>query len=397
MPDFHMAYRLLTRKDAVKPVLVMLHGPLQPDVTGAQRAANKRGGRGFDPAPGYEHFPLLPDEAHGVRVARSARESLFHSRDDRAVRVDVLLRRFPIRRARDELHRPRVIHSKSPLRDVKVVRAPVPVLARTVFPEAPPAAAHITLHADGVEGLVRRWAEPAVVVEPFGDWLFRKQVRRGEFAQIDLHLMHFADPAVADDLARLPEFRTAPLLGANLEHRAGLRHGVGQHATFADRQQHRLFHINVLSGAHGRQGDRHMPVVGRDHEHRVDVGAFHDPLEFVVSRATFVGSRASGLGVAALHLRLVFLAELPIHIANGEHLHRGVVERPTGVAAHLPAEADQRHVDSFTRGVLAKNTGRNNGRKTNRRPGKGNRLEEIAAAKRGGLRRAFSGLSHRLY
>ena len=49
---------------------------------------------------------------------------------------------------------------------------------------------------------------------------------------------------------------------------------LGQHLALVDREGHRLLAVDILSSAHGFDGDQGVPVVGRDDGNGVDVFAF---------------------------------------------------------------------------------------------------------------------------
>src|SRR5437016_11385794 len=120
----------------------------------------------------------------------------------RAVGIDVRLKLRAVESFWDELDRPGMVHAERPLDDVKVVRAPIAILARAIIPETAPAAAIVSFHALFVIGIPRGRAEPALIVEAIWNRLFRQSLRRREFSQLGVDCVNVADPAVPNNFAR---------------------------------------------------------------------------------------------------------------------------------------------------------------------------------------------------
>ena len=134
----------------------------------------------------------------------------------------------------------------------------------------------------------RGGAEPQLVVQPFrhGDRLqraaFEAVARRG-----DDHLLDFAQPPVADQLAAEPDVAHRPLLRAVLEDAPVALDLAADRGQFLHAHAQRFFHVHVLARADGQQGGRHVPVVGRADGHRVDVVAGEHLPQVAVGRADF--------------------------------------------------------------------------------------------------------------
>ena len=82
-----------------------------------------------------------------------------------------------------------------------------------------------------------------------------------------------------------------PLLGrsglrADLQHALGLLHGAGKLLGLLDGVAHGLFEVHVLAVIHGLERDRRVPVIGRGHDHRVDVRPVDDLAIIQISRRT---------------------------------------------------------------------------------------------------------------
>ena len=111
-----------------------------------------------------------------------------------------------------------------------------------------------------------------------------------------------------------------------------------------------------------------MPMIGRGHEHRVNVRPLDDALVFVVGVAAFVGAAGLLRRVGLLGLRLGALALGAVHVAHRQHLHLVAAQHDVMVRPHHQPHADQADGDAVARGVLAEHGGRDEGGQGQRRP-----------------------------
>src|SRR5205807_181974 len=105
-----------------------------------------------------------------------------------------------------------------------------------------------------------------------------------------------------------PVIRT--LLAADLKDHAGLLLHAGDRLPLVYRQRQRLLAVNVLTGAHGGDCDKGVPVVRRADDYRVDVLAGQQFAEVV----------ELGAVRRELHLLRGVLAMVAVHVANGNDL-----------------------------------------------------------------------------
>src|SRR5262249_42303235 len=97
-----------------------------------------------------------------------------------------------------------------------------------------------------------------------------------------------ADPAVADQLAGLPEARVAALLAAGLEDALGVAPRRDEALALVDRQRERLLAVDVLARLEGGEVDQRVPVVGGAVDDDMDVLALQQLTEVLVDRRALV-------------------------------------------------------------------------------------------------------------
>ncbi len=88
-----------------------------------------------------------------------------------------------------------------------------------------------------------------------------------------LRVVEFADGPGLEQLLRLLVAERAHPLAAHLENAARFLLRADQIVTLADRVDHRLLAVHGLAGPERRNRNRLVPVVGRPHDHRVDIVA----------------------------------------------------------------------------------------------------------------------------
>ena len=86
--------------------------------------------------------------------------------------------------------------------------------------------------------------------------------------------------------------------------RFGAAHGFDHLKSFLDGVAHRFLDVDVLAGLAGVDGDLGVPVIGRGHDHRVDILVFQQTLIVFVR----LGARARGFG-AELEILFVNVAD----------------------------------------------------------------------------------------
>ena len=120
---------------------------------------------------------------------------------------------------------------------------------------------------------------------------------------------HLAETAGEDLLARLREVLPTALLQPDLHHALGIAHGGDQPRAFLDGVGDRLLAVDVFAGAHRRDGDGHVPMVGRADHHGVDILTVENLA--VVEVEDRVGRGVLGFGFQAARF---------IHVAAGDDL-----------------------------------------------------------------------------
>jgi len=164
----------------------------------------------------------------------------------------------------------------------------------------------------------------------------------------DSHRVQVADASVDDQLAGLVKLGPGTLLRTRLQDAAVTLGLIGQPAALGDCQRKRLFAVNILARAHSRDGNRHVPMVGRSDQNRVDIGPRQHVAEILAARLGIEARRLGGLfGVAC------------IDIAYGHHLAVALAFEALHIACALAAHADAAHRDAVARRIGPENRRRN--------------------------------------
>ena len=90
-------------------------------------------------------------------------------------------------------------------------------------------------------------------------------------------------------------------------------------------------------------------MVGRGHQHGVDIGTGQHLAEVLRDLAAGAGAALLALGVERIHRLASRLGAPEVDVADGDHLHTGVVEEHLHVPAALAADADAAHDDASRR------------------------------------------------
>ena len=196
-----------------------------------------------------------------------------------------------------------------------------------------------------------RGPKPLVVVEPFGH-RFRPGVRRGAVADLeaageaDHHLPERAERAVPHPFAGIANPRVRPPLGSGL-HDASIAFG-GPHdgASFGHRVGEGLLAVDVLAGAHRRDREQRVGMVGRGDHRGVQVVPRQ---QFAVVAIGLADARLALFGVELVHRLAGRLGAGVVHVADGQHLHSRVVEEGVQIAAPLSAQTNAGHRDAAAR------------------------------------------------
>ncbi len=190
----------------------------------------------------------------------------------------------------------------------------------------------------------------------------------------EVYFVDLAQLAGTNDLEGLLELRHAPLLRPHLHHAGVAILGVDGGGGFGGVVRQRLFDVHVLAGRAGVDRDRHVLMVGRGNDHRVDVVA-------VEKCPVVLGGKGAGFGQRAAGLE-VFVPD----VADGrDPRERHFLERRHQLPA-APAGADAADVDGLA-GREAARRGRQPGQCQAR--GKAELFEKLAAILRsvhGGVR-----------
>ena len=343
----------LARAHALEEVALVVVALVEVLLGGAQGAGGE-----FDRIAHEVAVAADADGAFGADELDHRGLPAVHALHGDAVGVAVGLVGTALEAGGDELDRTGGVHAERPLDDVEVVRAPVAVLARTVFEKHAPAAAVVALHAELVVRIPRRGPEPAVVVQVGGDGLLGQVLRGGgESAELGADELDVAQPAVADDGRGTAKGGLGALLRAGLEHAAGATGDVHHRAALAHGERHRLLAVDVLAGLHGGDGDGGVPVVGGGDEDGIDVGAREEFLVRGVEVQALEGGGAGVPGVAVLDASLHLLRLAAPDVAEGHDLTVIAAEQPTHVVAGDEAVADDAHRDPVARSRGAEQPG----------------------------------------
>ena len=214
----------------------------------------------------------------------------------------------------------------------------------------------------------RQRPKPHVPIEPVrhGHGLVRGPRTRHERPRlaVGIDFLELPDPAVADQLAGLPELAVVfgsllrprlvnpPVATGRLDQDLGLLHGNGD----------RFLAVDILAGSHGHDRHRRRPMIRQRKQHGVDIGTCEDLAEIIVRLHAVVARPAEPLGVDLIAPLPCGFASFAAHVADRHHLHvvssdvpsRHVGPRPSHeMAAPLAAQADEAHVHAFARGDAA--------------------------------------------
>ena len=186
-----------------------------------------------------------------------------------------------------------------------------------------------------------RRSEPAIVIDVGGNWLLGEQADGCKIAlKIDMNLGNLADPAVANDVHGLAHRGVRALHAADLKDAAIAFFCCHNGRCLVQREGHGFFDKNILSGAHGIDRNRRMPVVGRGDDNGVDIAVGHDVAVIDIP---------DGVGVLTFELGQSGFAFGCFHIADSDKVDHRVGLRPTVVAIHDEAATDERHADAVVR------------------------------------------------
>ena len=125
----------------------------------------------------------------------------------------------------------------------------------------------------------------------------------------------------------------------------------------ADRHAGRLLAVDVLARPDGEDRVGCGGMVGSGDQHGVDVVAEEHVADVPIGAAALVGALAELPGIVPFDAGLAFLGPLPLHVADAQHLDVVAAEVAAGqvgpgpaeeVAAALPAESDEPHIDPLT-------------------------------------------------
>ena len=224
------------------------------------------------------------------------------------------------------------------MHDIEVVRPPVAVFARSIVPEDTPSPGPPPKNTLIVVGPPWRRSEPAIVIDVGGNGLLGEQADGCKIAlKIDMNLGDLADPAVANDFHRLAHRGVGALLAADLKDAAVAFFCCDHGRCLVQREGHGFFDKNILSGAHGIDRNRRMPVVGRADDNGVDIAAGHDVAVIDIP---------DGVGVLTFELGQSGFAFGCFHIADSDKVDHRVGLRPTMVTFHDAPATDQGHADA---------------------------------------------------
>ena len=243
----------------------------------------------------------------GLRVVDRKVAGVFKGGGDRIGAVPVFQFVLPSQgHGRDGYALPHV-----PLDGVNQVGEKVRESAAAVVPEETPLA-----EAKHVEGTPRGRTQPLFPIQalrgagggllldltiPFGGILVPPSGGQGDLAQA----------AGGDNLPGADKVVPTPVLRADLDDAAGFLNGLNNLRTFFEPVGHRLFAVDVLSGADAVDDHRHVPVVR---------GADHNAVDLVgIEKLLIIGE---GLGLAACQLSRLFEI-FPIDVTYGRDLNVG--------------------------------------------------------------------------
>ncbi len=191
--------------------------------------------------------------------------------------------------------------------------------------------------------------------------------------------MEFTKPTIASELSSETEIPCRALLAARLQHPAVARDDIAQFAALANEQREWFLAIDVLAVLRRVDRDQHVPVVGRNIQHRINVIAARDLAEIIVRDAI-------GVAVLLVHGGLRSVTVIFVHVADCDDLHMRERQEIFHVVHPLPARADDAHHGAVARrhrAVRAENSRRDDGRECERRAGRHSAsLDEIAPTDR---------------
>ncbi len=188
-----------------------------------------------------------------------------------------------------------------------------------------------------------------------------------------------APSAIHSQISRLRFGRMA--LVAHLAGDLVLPGGLGQHPRFVNRMGQGLLHVDVLAPPDSRQGDHGMGMVGRGHDHCVEIFLLieHDAEILVPLGLRILGKGPGGDG--------------RVQVAKRRDVLVGAVGQVVGAHA---ADADPRDVEFLARRRIAGTAQHVPGHDGDDRGGRGGPTQEVSSAGQGaaflsGIRVALHG------
>ncbi len=233
-------------------------------------------------------------------------------------------------------HHARRVRTRNPARDIQMVRAPIRHLAARVVPEP----AEIVDAAEGVERPLGCGTKPHLVIETAAVavcHLRRFESRKCIALHAALYAMHRPDAALLNQFHRRRVMRPGPLLAAGLHHALVFARRVQHPAPVGHGEREWLLAVHILARVAGRHGHQGVPVIGRAHNHRIDIFLLQQLAEIVETLRAAVGHRQ-----ALLQKRLV-------HVADRRRLEVRLFEKGPQILAPASAAADQPHAHPIVR------------------------------------------------
>ena len=188
------------------------------------------------------------------------------------------------------------------------MRAPIRQRPAGKIPDLPP---HLRIRQRRRVGSERRRPQPHLVVEIVRHF-HRLLTREDRFdRQTHLDALEFPDRAVAHGLREFVIINHRAVLEAHGKQRLSRRHIVRQLAPLGDRERG-LFAEHFFPRRQRHLRHRHMPIIRRRDDHRVDIGPRQQ-------RPKIRDHRAARRAVVLVHELPRLLAPLAPHIAYRDH------------------------------------------------------------------------------
>ncbi len=216
-----------------------------------------------------------------------------------------------------------VVHAEAPLRDVKMMRAPIGHVAAGIIAEIAPAE-WVNLVAVTAEG---SRTEPHVPIHALRNGLSWQVAFGRRATDFDEDFFHFSDETTADEFARDAKSGRGALHGARLQHTPVLADGVDHLAAFANGQGKRFFAVDIFARFRGGASDQRVPVIGRGNNDGVNVVAREDFAEVVVDIAALVFAALFVIRVFRFNAVFRFRPRRFEDIADGDELCFGISEK----------------------------------------------------------------------